>query len=649
MEVTTISAHPHLITTAGGLALAKERYAGQDWAKKTVARLADNASSLATDPLPVFQKDWWAAARKKHWTQTYPEINEHTMFAVRGPVDKARAAAIAYAATGDAAHAELARKVLLHYTRYEFFAEHPDVGLNWSAWGTRALEAYDLIHDTLTDSERAAADYFFQHALEGVMKNDQWWIRDNMGGLFNNHFAWHKLFIGSIGLLTGEDGLVDYALNSDQGIRELIENASRDDGLWFESSINYHFTAVDAFAIFAGHLANSGHPFDLWNHRFANGRCLRDLLLGPIQTMFPDETLPTIGDTYGRRARLAGLRIYYNAYSVYRLPEMAWLLRNDTDVPGEALFVPELPAEPAAPAMRARLWPEHGYVALRSREGVDYWSGEGFSVFLSFDHDGIHSHRDKFGLMAFGRGKHVATDVEALSTAKHAFSSRVQGELNRSTVCHNTVMVDGKDHNPIGHKLELVSFIDGPEVKLATIADTHGVVAQGVTMTRTVAVTEDFVLDIFQLASDAEHTYDYLFHTPADHGAFEPDDGSEGVKMGSKPPWMYLVNARRKVCDDDWCVSARQGGVTARLMMVGKPGTKVITCQFPGKDDLREAPSPMLIARRKAKSTVFVALLQVEPGALPVTRVSAHDGRHGCLRVAVDIGGKVRDFSSPSP
>lgn len=643
-EAPAISRHPHLLITPAGIERARERTRSEPWAMQIIDSLARQAQALRTEKLPEFDKHWWREASAKRWQDTYAEINHHTMFAVVGPVAKAADTALLYAITGDPEHAELVRRVLLHYCGYEFFAKHPDVGLNWSVWGMRALHAYDIVYDTLSDSDRAKIDDFFRRATEAVRKNDEWWIRHNPGGLFNNHFAWHKLFIGSCGLFYGNPDMVEYALESNQGIRELIENGSRDDGLWFESSLNYHFTAVDAIAALAHHLRNSGHPTDLWNSRFANGRSLRSLLTGPIGPLFPDETLPTIGDAYGRRLKLGQVKWYWMAYDVYRMPEIAWLLRNITNRPAEALFLELLPASPSAPRMTTRIWPEHGYIALRSQEGTDYWQGDGFSAFLSFDSDGIHSHRDKFGLTVFARGAHVAVDPEALSAARHAFSSRIQGELNRATVCHNTAMVDGRDHNPIGAKLELVDYIDAPDLKLATIADTRGAVYSGVRMSRTVAVTREYVLDVFQLTSEDDHAYEYLFHGADDNGAFASDDRFSRHELPCGPPWSWLRNANSGSMDGTWSVNARQGAVASRLTMLGEPGTEVVLCEFPRTETYANPSAPMLIARRKARATKFIALLQAERENLPQTSISVHEDAHGALRVHVEGPDSARDF-----
>lgn len=647
VEVEAISTHPCLLTNQAGVELAKRRIQEEDWAKSIRQNLEKQAQDLEKEKLPVFEKDWWKESSKKHWSQTYPEINYHTNFAIVGPIIKALDTSVLYALTGDQKYAELVKKVLLHYTQYEFFAEHPDVGLNWSIVFLRAMFAYDFIYDTLSDSDHAKIDDLFKRAMEAVKKDDQWWIKNNPGGLFNNHFAWHKHFIGTYGLFYNKPELADYALNEDHGIRELIEHGTKDDGLWLEGSLNYHFTALIALAEHAIVCRNAGSSMDLWTHRFANGRNLSDLFMGPIQTLFPDETLPTIGDTYGKRMRLDSVNWYYPAYNAYPWPEMAWVLRNRKDKPFEALFMEHQPlGSPPAPSMKTRIWPEHGYIALRSQEGMNYWRGEGYSVFLSFDSNGIHSHNDKFDLMAYARGAHIAVDPEATASAQHAFSSQIQNELNHYTICHNTVMVDRQNQTFISKKLELVDFVNGNDVKLATIADTQGMVYPGVRMMRTVAVTSDYILDVFQVASDEEHTYDYLFHSYDDGGYFNPLPGDfQPAGLGSDVPWKWLKNVKEMAWDHDFQVTARQGELTARLKVLGQVGTTMILCEFPKNDTFEKPSVPMLMVRRHAKSTVFVTLLQAERGNLPISNISIGEDRHGFLRAKVESGYDTKEFT----
>jgi hypothetical protein len=635
-----------LLTTKAGVELARKRVSKELWAQEIVARLRRSASELKAEPLPVFEKDWWEIAKRKHWSQVYPEINHHTNFAVRGPIMKARDSAMLYAVTGEAEYASLTKKVLLHYQDYEFFAEHPDVGINWALWCGLALESYDLIHETISEVERAQIDDFFLRAMEGVKRNDEWWIANNPGGRHNNHFAWHKAFIGTYGLFYGAAHLVDYALHAPEGICELLEHGLLDDGLWFESSLNYHFAAVVAFVVMARNIANTNLAqgcevfSDLWRTEFA-GRTFRDCFLAPIKVLLPDETLPTIGDAYGHRMRLGTASCYFDLYDAYGDPELGWVVR-DSPAPAEAMFLSKLPNCGSIPDIKTRHWPEHGYTMLRTQEGIDYWKGDGYTAFVSNDIDSVHSHHDKFDLIVYGRGVHLAVDPEALTTAEHAFSSHVQGELNRATLCHNTVMVDGLEQSSIDEKLEVVEFTDSAEVKSVTIRDAAGQVYPGVGMMRSVFATDDFVLDVFQLSSGKEHVYDYMYHSVDDNGTFRCDTLMTSCDLGQVPPWNWIHNAKSARFDEGWQVTTQQGDVTAFFSMAGNPGTEVVLCEFPYKDNFQRPPFPMLIARRKARSTVFASVIAAGGPGFRSPSPLCHEGKKD---VIVKVG--TREFVVP--
>lgn len=600
--------------------------------------------------LPEFETDWWAEASRKHWSEIYPEIHLHTLGAIGTPVIKAWEAAILLAATGDKSLIEPVRRVLLHYTHYSFFARHPDVGLNWAVWGIRAMCAYDVVAEYLTEKERELVDDFMRRLYEAVAENNAWWQAENPGGLYNNHYAWHNLIIGTYGLLYGQSDLVDQAIYSDQGFRDLIEQGSRDDGLWFESSLNYQFTAVVAIAYFAQLLSNAEHPLDLWTHEFANGRSLARLFTGPVQVLFPDQTLPTIGDTYGNRVRLPQAGAYHLAYQGTGHPATGWVLSQLTAPPHEALFTGTTPRQKTeAPPLVSRLFPEHGYVFLRSQDREPYWSGEGFSAFLSFDRDGIHSHRDKFTLMAYAGGEHIAVDPECRPTARHAFSARVQAELNRSTLCHNTVMVDGKDHQPVADLLDLSVFQDTPGMKLATVEDLKQRVHPGVSLRRTVAVTEEYLLDIFQASSSEEHIYDYLYHFDVAKGPLEFGPGLRFTEFALPQTGAYawLRNAKSATSADPQMMVAR-GGRHPSTLQANAGATEFIRCDFPVTDEYQPPFIPMATLRRRGKSAVFVTLLRTGQDSTRPWKLVAERTHRDILRVTVGDGRKERDFTVPA-
>jgi hypothetical protein len=80
--------------------------------------------------------------------------------------------------------------------------------------------------------------------------------------------------------------------------------------------------------------------------------------------------------------------------------------------------------------------------------------------------------------------------------------------------------------------------------------------------------------------------------------------------------------------------------------MLGQPGTRLITCEFP-KNDRHEGPAiPMLMVRRTAASTVFVSLLQAERGDIPEVKIASKEDRYGLLRITVKCRDMVREFTA---
>ncbi len=633
-----------IFTTAEKLILAKQRIHSFDWARSLQASLQKDAECLAQIDLPVFDLNWWRNdGSNKDWREIYPQIHQKTCIEPAAPIRLARNAAILCALNDNCKLLKLIKNVLLHYVSYSFEYEHPDVGLNWAVWGIPALETYNLLRDGFNSEECNAMDGFFESMYEAILHNDEWWLENNPGGKFNNHFAWHKLFIGAYGLVYDRNDLVDYALFSDQGFKDLIENGVVDGGLWFESSLNYHFTALAGINLMARMLRNCGHAIDLYNDTFANGRSLRQLFVGIIETVFPDLSIPTVGDAYGKKVKLQNQSIYLDAWDAYRDEVIGWIINKSPKNNINWLFLEELPSVSKAPPAFSILLPEHGYCVLRSEEDTKYWDGKGYAVFFSFDRDSIHAHRDKFNIVIYANGNLILQDPEALSTEKHAFSSQIQSQLNRSTICHNTVMVDFLDHNPIDLKLTLSRFSILPEMKTVEAEDIEGRVYQGVRMRRTISVCNDCVLDVFQVASESEHTYDFLLHGSDINGKSDIDGYFTAFALPDHPPFSWIRNA--EVCRKDSTIKIRwQNEKSISLATIlEQPETSVIRCDFPHDDTFAHPPIPMVFIRRKCKSTAFIACYQAGE-AFQHAILNAAEERNNALRITADIGGKVKEL-----
>ncbi len=164
-------AHPCLYANQHLIEAAKHNIATHDWAAQIYHELKLDADKLAEMELPKFETAWWQEARKKHFSDTYPETMQHIFYIPKPATDLAFRSALVYALGGGDVYAERVRKVLLHYTSYSFEFEHPDVGMMYSIWGSNLLYAYDLTYDRFTPDERTKMDDFFARMVEAVAKS----------------------------------------------------------------------------------------------------------------------------------------------------------------------------------------------------------------------------------------------------------------------------------------------------------------------------------------------------------------------------------------------------------------------------------------------------------------------------------------------
>lgn len=630
--------HPLFFTTGDEIEQAKARIEADASLRVAYEALLEQVEEdLEVTPEPL-DRAWWDEVKEKPWQDTYPIIFEKTWLEPARMASPMSRLAHAYTFSGEKRFAERAREILLHLSDYTFEFEHYDVGMNYSVWGCRALETYDLLFDRLSAEERTRVDAFFTRLGRAVLANDVFWIENKIGGGINNHLAWHKMMLGMLGVFYGEASLVDYALHGPRGIGELLERGLLDDGLWLEGSLNYHFTAIVPMTYLAAMLRRSSDSSgDLFHRIFADGRTLKQPFDAMFGVLFPDGTIPPIGDAYGHWSNLADQSLYEYAYSTYRDPRYAWLLSRAEKRHPDALLH-GLPLQSSeVPGIGCRLYPEHGYVFLRSRSGEEYWDSDAWCAFLTYDRSGVHSNADKLSLILFGHGKLLIPDVEARATVPHAFSSKVQRELNRGGLSQNTVMIDGQDQRYSPNLLTLLEYRDLPDEKRATAADLEASLYPGVRQQRTVCLTEDYALDVFQVAADATHEIEWIIHGPADvtgeqsNLTFAPQAGrTEGA-------WKWIRDLRESRPEEPWWVEWQSGPNRFRVAVDAEQATRVTLCGYPTTDQAECPVFPMLVVGRRAANTRFVVLYQVSGNSVPQLNLRVGESWEG--RFPVQVGG----------
>ncbi len=603
--------------------------AGGRWADELIKQ----AESIQLAELPRLERVWWETARTKPWQEIYPEVFHHTWIVPGRWAAAARKCAWAGVLRPDSQLADKAQQALLSLAEFTFEFEHFDVGLNYTAWVLHALETYDLLYDRFTPEQRERIDACFARYLTAVKKNDDYWLAHEPGGAINNHYAWHKLGFVAIGLFYNRQELVTQALEGPHGIDFLMQYGFTDDGLWAEGSIPYQLTATAPLVKAAELLENCHHPRDLYRSETGDGRSLIETYDALLQLLLPDRTLPTIGDCYGRRPLLGTSADWEILARRFKDPHRSWLLRGLPQRSSEALLQGqvELP-DGVPPHVSTRLWPEHGYAMLRETEGADYWSGRGWTLLATYSHNRVHENLDKLSIILFGEGHLWLPDCEAVPSAEHSFSANIQRELNRQTLCHNTLLVDRKSQHFPDQPLQLIEFQDLPALKRVTIGDLAGRLYPGVRQMRTCLVRNQYVLDFFQVQCDGPRDFDWLVHIDAQSLASPPPDGE--LEWPQEMPWNYLRAPKRLGQSISYAETFRHDDQSFRLDVLASCSQEIIGCGFPRDDSPDPSVIPLRIFRccqqqsawyaalyRVGSATTESADLTVEPGELANWRV----------------------------
>lgn len=633
--------HPFLFISPDDLAKAQIRSQEKTY-QKAVETLNTQADKAFETKLESIDNAWWQNEKNKDWSQTYPIIYEKTCLQPIRIILPAYNAALRYAIYQKSRDADAAKKILLHLSSYTFEYEHYDVGMNYAVWGHFALRIYDLFFDQFNSNQKQQFDAFFSRMAQAVLKNDIYWIENNIGGGINNHLAWHKMMLGLLGLFYQRDDLVQYALHGPRGVVPLLDDGIVDDGLWCESSLCYHFTAIIPMVYLAHALRSVAYPQDLYTIKTPQGRNLRQSFDAVFGVLFPDGLIPPIGDAYGRRVKLQDEFLYVYAYKAYHDPRYAWLLQNAKSARPETLFLGFDIKNPEPPKIKTRLYPEHGYVFLREREDQHYWNSDSWCAFLTYDKSGVHANQDKLSLMLFGCEKLLTPDVEARATVPHAFSAKVQRELNRSALSQNTVMIDRRDQRGIGELLSLEEFRDLPHEKTAAAADRKGLLYQGVKQSRTIIVRPEYVLDVFQIVSDQLHEIHWITHAL---GNLQNQKSSLQLKPSEfrlPGPGHWLRNFSEAKSDNDFWIAWQEDDVRFKMTVADQPDTRILSCGYPQTDQPDCPLIPMLLLERRAAKTIYAVLYQAGRKELPNFKIKFLNQQNGKLIYQINGPGTKR-------
>ena len=623
-QTNALPPHPRLLLNGDGIAALKQRIVAAAWASSSWNELKARADRDLKKPieLPPRGGNWSHnfvcpehGARLKQgkkigpwqWEYTCP-VGNHVLC---GDPDKATLDfdgnaiseihasyarevindGLVYQVTGDKSYASHAREILLAYAeRYLTYPVHDNQGkpggrgghvasqsLTEATWLIDIEQGADLVWDALSEADRSAiADKLLRPALNEIIIPQKYAIH-NIQNRENSA-------IGLAGFLLNDPKLIALAINDSQtGFHAQMERGVLPGGFWLEGSTGYHFFAMDGMWPLMEAARNCG--IDLYGPQF------KSLFDGPMSLTMPNLSLPNFNDSgispLGSHAdiyELAAARYHDAAYSA--------LISRDRSSRMALLFgVTNLETGKMHSATASRNLTGPGYAILDRGEGVNAtWLASKYGP-----HGGGHGHPDKNSFILYARGEIVAPDV-----GTHAYGSPLHTGWDKTTLAHNTLVVDEKSQAPAEGKCLAFGSEQGVDFSMTDA----GPIYPGVHFVRSVAMlTTNVIVFIDQVSADAPHTFDLAYHQV---GKWE--------NLPEGRPWDSKGGAGYKYFTEAKFLSTTAATLTLKTKISGNwEGAITLAETAPtqvmagyGIWKTTEDKVPMVVQRRFAQRTTFV-------------------------------------------
>ncbi|MBB6635005.1 S-layer homology domain-containing protein [Cohnella thailandensis] len=542
-------------------------------------------------------------------------------------IEAARNLAIVYALTGEAKYAAKAREILVSYAA--LYPSYPMQPLNGRIYYQSLDEAVQIIslahaYDLIEPSGLLSAAEKYDIEMNLFAPSAKTLQSYDTGK--SNWQTWHNAAIGAIGALLEDPSLMDFSVNGRSGFDFQMENSVLSDGFWYEGAIGYHFYAQSALFYHAQALQGMG--YDL----FANPNFKKTYDV-TLQYAFPDLGIINGNDSGKYPTSLAApgrvVPMDYEAvYAHYLDPSYGALLhklyadngraRGGFVVPGnsgsgiageQAVFygVDEIPSSGSLPSESVN-FTGIGHSVLRAGEGDDQL----YALVDYGKHGGYHGHPDKLHLEIFGKGERLAPDLGI-----PPYSNSMYESYYKKSFPHNTVLVDGDTQQA---QMDGNTEIYEP-TKLFLPSDTIGIMTNTAGKAyaglnryeRTVAVTKDYLIDLFSVSSDTERQYDWILHGM---GSFDTDSQMAPYEgpLGTKDAYSFFRNGSVSEASGPW-----EGAWTTEagngLKLFGLTGSEAAPSQMivgeaPGPGNATDVYTKVLVNRVQAKDAQFVSVLE---------------------------------------
>ncbi|WP_372756100.1 hypothetical protein [Labilibaculum sp.] len=473
--------------------------------------------------------------------------------------------------------------------------------------------------------------------------------------------------LGIAGFLRSNSAAVDTAINGSNGYKASLLRF-RDKTFWPEP-LKYDYGYVASAMHMLAEASKTNKLENLYRYTAANGASFKGMMDGFMSLMLTDGALPVCGDGT-RYVDVVDNKVYKQGkcffkekqsayrtnikvdllYSKYKNPEYAWLASQNLQRDAwdfnfwawTALTHGVLLGEVKAPSAKSVAYQEFGSALLRADTTENYWGSDAISAYVRNGASlQFHSHNDHFalGITAFKKqtyfDNYLGWDYLAPRASR---GNRNATPFSNTILAHNTIAIDFREPDKNVIKLARKNpEIPGAKFSEITtsgpmqILSTKGSIYNGVNQCRTIGITSDYVLDVFECESYENHNYDYILHSYGDlsfnfgltfeaYNTLNKEYGLAKIdKVSKREDNLWLLNTQKANVDSTFkAVFIDKDSIGMCIIVAGDPETEIFSTQVPfyikreGFD--AELPSnipkrkPALIVRRKNNSLRFIVL-----------------------------------------
>lgn len=375
-------------------------------------------------------------------------------------------------------------------------------GLNEGYMLIKIIQALDIFGEDLDEkSVNIIKEKLIRPAIEEVLAPQL--VR------IHNIACWISCAIAAAGFHFKEEKWLNYSFTGPFNIENQLKDGVTKDKLWYEGSIHYHFFMLESV-------------MNLLVYPDASARLTKEkqqvkaMLVSAYNYAFDNMIFPNPNDGWANINLKTYVHVYHMAAKVFdNCEEILQMISNI-----ESAKVKRMPTQLADPyyfedwPLEKLLYNSQNSVAPTSTNKKSYLyedsnfamlRNDRINLFLKFGHNSpSHAHPDK---MTF----ELTIDDELVSRdlSNAGYGAQITNEWYRMSASHNTIVVDGKNHDNV-QPGRVLAYAENH------IAATCAKVYPDVDFTREFKMTDTVIQDKFTVTSEHLHNYDYFLHIDGD-------------------------------------------------------------------------------------------------------------------------------------